>query len=276
MKKIGMVGGDLRNYYLAQMLIKAGYEVLTYGLKEEEAELAEVIKKSDYIISGTPFSRDNCTIQAPFSKKEILIQDVFSLMTKEKVFFAGGMDEKIKQFFKTCGISYYDFLEDERTTILNVIPTVEGAIELAIRQTDFTLFDSHILILGYGRIGKYLSRILKAFGAEVSVSARKESDLTWISVDGNKAHSYDELNSNLSQYDIIFNTVPSLLLKEEQIKLLKKSCFIIDLSSKPGGVDFESAKQYEIKADLALGLPGKVAPKSAAKYMFEFFEKCTK
>ena len=55
---------------------------------------------------------------------------------------------------------------------------------------------------------------------------------------------------------------------------MKKSCCIIDLASKPGGVDFDSARKHEIKADLALGLPGKVAPKSAAKYMYEFFEKC--
>lgn len=276
MKKIGMIGGDLRNRYFAEMLTEEGYEVSTYGLTDEENELSDVVKRSDYIISGIPFSQDNRMIQAPFLKKEISIEEVFSLLSKEKTFFAGSMKPEIKERFKDSEIRYYDFLEDERTTIMNVIPTVEGAIEFAIRNTDFTLFDSDILILGYGRIGKYLGRVLKALGAKVSVAARKESDLSWVSLEGNQALSYEQLNAVLNQFDVIFNTVPALVLKEEQIRLLKKSCFIIDLASKPGGVDFESAKKYGIEANLVLGLPGKTAPKSAAKYMFEFFEKCTK
>jgi dipicolinate synthase subunit A len=183
--------------------------------------------------------------------------------------------EEIKQFLQRLWIGYYDFLEDERTTILNVVPTVEGAIELAIRKTDCTLFGSKVLVLGYGRIGKHLSRVLRSFGAEVVVAARKESDLTWIALDGNEAISYAKLDSELKQFDIIFNTVPFLLINETRIKLLKPSCYVIDLASKPGGVDFESAEKYGVKTELALGLPGKVAPKSAAQYMFEFFEKCT-
>lgn len=276
MKKIGMIGGDLRNRYLMKLFKRKGYEVSTYGLMEEETDSFDnVVKQCDYIVSGTPFSRDNYRIQAPFSKNEILIEELLNFMTKEKILFAGSMKEEVKSFLQSSWIRYYDFLEDERTTILNVIPTVEGAIELAIQKMDCTLFDSNILVLGYGRIGKYLSRVLRSFGAEITVAARKESDLTWIKLDGNRAISYAELDPELSKFDLIFNTVPTLLIQEKQIRLLKKSCCIIDLASKPGGVDFESAKKYGIDAELALGLPGKVAPQSAAKYMFEFFEKCT-
>lgn len=276
MKKIGIIGGDLRNRYLFELLKAKGEQVCTYGLMEEEStSLEEVVEKSDYIISGTPFSRDNISIQAPFSKNEILLQDLWKFLKKDKVLFAGNFKEEIKQFLQRSWIGYYDFLEDERTTILNVIPTVEGAIELAIRETNCTLFRSKVLVLGYGRIGKYLSRLLHSFGAEIVVAARKESDLTWITLDGNKAISYTKLDLELEKFDFIFNTVPFLVIDENRIKLLKSSCYIIDLASKPGGVDFDSAEQHGIKAELALGLPGKVAPKSAAQYMFEFFEKCT-
>ena len=275
MKKVGMIGGDLRNCYLAAMLKDTGYNVLTCGLKESDERLEDVVMQSDYIICATPFSRDNRTLQAPFAKDEILINDLYSALSKEKVFFAGNMSEEVKQHLQNSWIRYYDFLDDEKTTILNIIPTVEGAIELAIRGREETLFGSEILILGYGRIGKYLGRVLQGFGACVSVAARNEKDLTWILLDGNTPVKYEEIESTLKSYDVIFNTVPAMVLKEMQLRCLKKSCKIIDLASKPGGVDFEAAKHYGIDAELALGLPGKVAPKSAAKYMFDFFEKCT-
>ena len=72
MKRIGMIGGDLRNKYLADMCKKVGYDVFTYGLYEDESETLEsLLMKSECIICGTPFSRDNLTIQAPFAKKQM-------------------------------------------------------------------------------------------------------------------------------------------------------------------------------------------------------------
>jgi len=42
---------------------------------------------------------------------------------------------------------------------------------------------------------------------------------------------------------------------------------IIDLASKPGGTDFRYAERRGIKALLAPGLPGIVAPKTAGRIM---------
>ena len=44
----------------------------------------------------------------------------------------------------------------------------------------------------------------------------------------------------------------------------------MDVSSKPGGVDFDYAKQLGIQAELAGALPSIVAPKTAAYYLFRF------
>ena len=40
---------------------------------------------------------------------------------------------------------------------------------------------------------------------------------------------------------------------------------LIDLASKPGGVDFSAAKELGIHAVQALSLPGKTAPRAAAE-----------
>ena len=57
------------------------------------------------------------------------------------------------------------------------------------------------------------------------------------------------------------------------LEKINKDCLIIDLASKPGGVDFDKAKELGIKTNWALGLPGKVAAKTAAKYMKRIIEK---
>lgn len=42
---------------------------------------------------------------------------------------------------------------------------------------------------------------------------------------------------------------------------------IVDVASKPGGTDFQAAEESGIKAIAALGLPGKVAPRTAGRIL---------
>ena len=70
-----------------------------------------------------------------------------------------------------------------------------------------------------------------------------------------------------NKYEIIFNTIPYLILNKNILKNVRKDCLIIDLASKPGGTDFEECKKLGINAKLELALPGRVAPKTSAKYI---------
>ena len=63
------------------------------------------------------------------------------------------------------------------------------------------------------------------------------------------------------------NTVPSRVLGAEQLAALKPGALVIDLASKPGGVDFDAAARLGVKVIWALSLPGKVAPVSSGEYI---------
>ena len=69
----------------------------------------------------------------------------------------------------------------------------------------------------------------------------------------------------LCGYDLVVNTVPARVLSEKELRDLKPGCLVIDLASKPGGVDFEAATRLGVRAIWALSLPGKVAPVSAGR-----------
>lgn len=147
--------------------------------------------------------------------------------------------------------------------IPNAVPTAEGAIEIAIAETPFTIHGSKSLVLGYGKIGKILSKDLYALGAQTYVEARKYADLAMIEGHGYEPLPLDNLKDHIHEFDIIFNTIPSLILDDEILTKVKKDALIIDLASKPGGIDFDAAKAYGLKVIWALSLPGKIAPVSS-------------
>ena len=126
---------------------------------------------------------------------------------------------------------------------------------------------SKILILGFGKVAKTLAYKLKGLSAEVTCSARRSSDLAWIETLGYEVQNINKLGKNLEKFDIIFNTVPQIILTENELRCIKKEALIIDLASKPGGVDQEKAKEIGLKYIWELAIPGKVAPYASAKYI---------
>ena len=144
--------------------------------------------------------------------------------------------------------------------LMNTIPTSEGAIQIAMEELSTTIYGLKVLITGFGRITKVMVKALNGLGAKVTITARKYSDLAWAEIYGCRAIHICELDSCLSDFDIVYNTVPAVILDDKRLSALKDNCLVIDLASKPGGVDFDTARRLGIKTIWALSLPGKVAP----------------
>ena len=274
-KKFAVVGGDLRSVKLANLIAAQGNTVNIYGFKnagfelgiEESSTLEDVIRESDVVIGPLPCSGDNETLNAPFHPDKIYINDVFKKMNKNQLFIAGRISEKISHLAQIYNIYSVDLLEREEMAVLNAIPTAEGAIQIAMEEMPITLHGCNVLILGFGRIGKVLAKMLDGIGSNVFVEARKYSDIAWIRSYAYKPVLLNEMEKCIGEMDVIFNTIPHVVLNEEMLKKLGKDCIVIDLASKPGGVDFEKAKDIGVKTIWALSLPGKVAPVTAAEFM---------
>ncbi len=273
--KYTVIGGDLRNVKLAEAITSDGNQVNLFGFRDagfetilkEIDDLDGAIDDSQIVIGPLPCTNDNETLNTPFHKEKILINEVFIKMKKSQLFIAGRISDKIAQLAKAYNVYTIDILEREEMAVLNSIPTAEGAIQIAMEELPITLNGSKILILGYGRLGKVLARMLSGIGADVYVEARKYSDIAWLKVYGINPIYINELDKYLSNMDVIFNTIPTRILNSNMLKIIEKNCLVIDLASKPGGVDFERAKMLGIKVIWALSLPGKVAPVTAANYM---------
>lgn len=271
--KISIIGGDLRIKKLAEMMAKDGIEVYTYGLDIQDNviqcnSIKELVQSSDTIIGPVPFCSNGRTINATFSNEEILLTD-FTKELNGKKFIAGAIKENVYELLKDKNVEIIDILKREELSVLNSISTAEGAIQIAMENTEITLSGSNILILGFGRIGKVLAKMLDGIGANVYCEARKPQDLAWIQAFGYTPLDLKNLNQNLDKFDVIMNTIPSVVLDQSNLDKVKKDCLIIDLASNPGGVDREEVKKRKIKFVWALSLPGKVAPVTSAKYIKE-------
>ena len=277
-KKFAVIGGDLRIIKLVKMLAEEGNAVYTFGLEKAEElkdneniifceKLSRAIPEDvEVVIGPIPFSSNGVNINAPFSNNEISVRELIHYLNA-KILIAGSISPDIYNLANDEYIEIIDIMKREELAVLNTISTAEGAIEIAIANTNKIIHGSNVLILGFGRIGKVLARKMAGLSAKVTCAARKDEDLAWIRAYGHNETNINNLGENLSKYDIIFNTVPHLILTKERLEYVKGDTLLIDLASNPGGIDKKTAKEKNLKLIWALALPGKVAPVTTAEFI---------
>ena len=271
-KKLLILGGDMRIVKMADSFQASGYDVSVYGFNGDitfnpgvkRAENLETgIKYANIIITGLPITTDNVTLNSPLFDGDIYFYEVFKCMDENQILIGGKIPENIFKLGNVYKIKVIDYFTREELTVLNSIPTAEGAIEIAMREMPITLHSSKCLVLGFGRIGKILSHMLWGIGAEVFAEARKHEDLAWIKAYGYNVVKLNELKDAVRGKNIIFNTIPYEILSYDVLSNIDKDCLIIDLASSPGGVNSKMAEILGLKVITALSLPGKVAPETA-------------
>jgi len=178
--------------------------------------------------------------------------------------FAGNVGNDASTLAQSLGLTITDYFASEELSVRNAIPTAEGAIEAAMKHTSVTLHGTPCLVLGFGRIGKVLAHDLSALGAKVSVSARKRSDLAWIDAFGYAPLHTNRLSGTLGEFRVVFNTVPHQVLDEALLAELPPDCLLIELAS-ASGFDMDAVETLRLSYLKAGGLPGRVAPETAAR-----------
>ena len=268
-RSFGIIGGDRRQLYLARSLKEDGYDVSLAGFDRlagacPSCGVEAAVSQSDAVILPLPSVAEDKSINAPFAENKIFLSDNVLDMLCTKPVFAAMCRRLTDAYPKLKQASIYDYAARDDFAVRNAVPTAEGALELAMREYEGTVFGSRSLVTGFGRIGKALSRRLLSLGSQVTVCARKPSDMAYIESMGCRALSFACLKATIG-YDLIFNTVPAMIFDHVLLDNTGSNTLLIDLASLPGGIDLEYARGLGINSHRALGLPGKCAPKSAGE-----------
>lgn len=153
------------------------------------------------------------------------------------------------------GYQAVDLLTDPYYVAENARITAYCATRLAMDRLPCILYGCPVLIIGWGRIGKCLGKLLRDMGARVTVAARKASDRAMLEALGYDSLSTEGLGYSLVRFRVVFNTAPELILSAEDMVYAPEEQLKIELASRPG---MEASDVIR-----AGGLPGKDAPESS-------------
>ena len=268
---IWVVGGDQRQARLAQLLAQDGHTVYTYALDLAQdlsgpisRQTPAQIDLADCVILPLPVSQgDGEMLNTPLSSSDHPLEDILDRLSPGQFLCGGRVEPQVHALAQARGLAIRDYFAREELAVANAVPTAEGAVQLAMEHLPITIHGARVLVLGFGRVGKLTAQRFQALGAKVSVAARKYDQLAWAQAMGFDAEHLEQLGGCLCGYDLIVNTVPSQVLGRKELEDVKEDCLILDLASKPGGVDLGAAGELGLTVIWCLSLPGKVAPVTA-------------
>lgn len=193
---------------------------------------------------------------------KILLKDFFSNLPKNSLVFCGRKDfipNNVK-----INNKIYDYSDNELFLLKNAELTAHGAMKILYENLQKPVNKAKILITGFGRIGKNLTKMLTSLEAEVYVLGNKVEDFFWINKTGAIALSSLE-NFNIC-LDFVINTVPKMIFNEKNTKNFDKNTVFLEVASNPG---IDKSLCTNFKHILALGIPGKFFPQYAAEIIKE-------
>lgn len=253
---------DMRQVYLAEILTKKGHNVRCLDIRNSETAADQLMKLKGFLKEA-----DMLILPIPVTKvpdQERLADMLNKNLKNETLVLGGCFSEAQKEFFTGRGIRFLDFMEDEIVTEENAVATAEGVIAELVRLSPYNIHDAKIIVTGYGHCGRAAAMRLHALGARVTVLARRREVRRKAKNDGFYAADFAFGPEEAMGAAMLVNTVPAPVVTRPIIQELPRDACILDIASKPGGTDFECAKEFGIKTNLALSLPGKYAPKESA------------
>lgn len=208
-RRFAVIGTDARLAAAGRALARAGFAV---GGPEQTA-------LADYIL-----------LPLPLDESRTPLAELLRAAKPGALALGGKLSAQARQIAAEAGVELVDYFAREELILCNAIPTAEGCIGILMAERTRTLWNSAILLAGFGPVGQALGVRLAALGAQVTVAARRPAQRAL-------AESFS----------------------------LRPGSLVVDLASKPGGTDFAAARRLGHRAIHALSLPTACAPETAGE-----------
>lgn len=266
-------GGDARQLYAAQALIKNGINVVVKGFEQAgqselfaqaDTDIRRAVSMADAVMLPLPVSRDDVHLNAPLAETKFFLNDIADSAKIGQPFYCGMISAPYTAALQKAGARVFDYFQREELIVANAVPTAEGVLKIALEATPGVLNRSRIAVTGFGRTARVIAHVLIGVGAQVTIFARKYADIESAKAMGCSAYQFENFMDLAPQFSLVINTVPAPVLREAELSRLNPECPVIEIASSPG-IDLPSAKRHGIRVISAMSLPGKVAPKAAGE-----------
>ncbi len=227
--------------------IKKDFEELGYKVFDFEKDI-------NFITNN-----DVCVLSPAYKWKE----EIFNKLPNKIKIFGGNIDENL---LKTKQINYYNLMRNENFVLTNANFTAEGFLVDLISNTNSSIYEQNILILGSGRVAKAVAYLLLKLNVNFDIAMRNEKECNHFKLICKNTYNFNEYKDKLKNYDVIINTIPQILFEKNDKNLFKTNCVLFELASiKCLNLNDFSSVNYI----LCPALPAKYMPRSAGKLVFE-------
>ena len=179
--------------------------------------------------------------------------------------FLGRADEEAIHLANSRNITLDFYSKDEKFQAINSRLTAEGALNIILEKSVKGTNDVRVLVIGFGRTGSAVAKILADVGAKLDVASTSSIRQAYALAE----RVIQPKNFNFAPYDVIINTVPQPIIPDKDAMTLKEGTLYIDLASSPA-INLEYANYLGADASLYPALPAKTAPYSAGKAIFNY------
>lgn len=236
-----------RSFFLWDSLLRSNRRVVEFG------KTADVIGTPVYVFSPA---------------RKLTREDINSLIDGAVV-FAGSCPER--ELLDEKGIVFVSLFAEEAYCRINSVITAEGALALAISDSDKALFASRVLVLGYGRLGKAVTELFVGSGATVAVATYDLGEYNLVGNGRTACYFKRDFVQDLYSFDIIINTIPFNILSPSDLEQIGAEQIYIELASSPYGFDRSSAISFRLLN--APSLPDKYSAKTAGEALRQCVER---
>lgn len=267
--RIAVVGGDEREREIARRSAATGASVTAYGFPwpedgiagvERAPDAAQALRDARYALFPIPGIAGDGSLFAP-SAPHPIVPDAALLgeLAPGAAIILGAGDDRLRAAAAERGVTLVEYEDDRELMLMRGPAIVEGALAVAIAETDVTLHAAEVAVVGYGTIGALFSAALRGLGAHVHVAARNPVQRAAAYAAGATAVPLGELTALAGRLGMLFSTVPARVVGEDVLAALPRGTLVMDLAAPPGGIDLPRARELGHRAVWARGL-GSRAP----------------
>ena len=250
---VAVIGGDRRALEHMRQARAAGARVQHYGTAPGSdqaaavpgaASLAGAVAGARLISAPIPGLGNDNSLYAPFAKEKLFTTtEVLRGAAAGALMFMGRANPQIEAWAKGTPVTPVGYGDDDPLAVLHAVPTAEGAVQVAIENTEETILGLQTLCIGLGRVGISVAQAFLGLQARVTLAARNPSQLARAWAMGMTALPLPELAGAIGRFPLIVSSSSGGVLTRELLVRTAEDVVIIDLCSPPGSVDFEAADQ---------------------------------
>lgn len=260
---IAIIGGDEREPEIARLAAATGATVKGYGFPwpddgvagvSAESSPGSAVKGADHCFFPIPLSVED-VLYAPKSLAPIRVDDeLLGQLAPEAHVFLGRATSAIRSVADRNGVVLHEYDDDEELMLLRAPAIVEGAIAGAVTNTDVTIHDAQVCVVGFGTIGSVLARSLLLLGAHVHVAARNPVQRAAAFALGAQPLVLEGLPELAPTLSMIFSTVPAQVVGRHVLERLPRGSLVLDIAPPPDHADLELAERLGHRVVWARGL----------------------